>query len=117
MLFRSKLTRFYDDKTVATNLANENIFTKTWRLFSGPKFVKTEIYNVPKQQYDTVNLKTDNGIYIESWYMKKDSASKGTVILFHGLTMNKSNLLSEADEFIFMGYNVLLVDFRAHCIP
>jgi alpha-beta hydrolase superfamily lysophospholipase len=46
--------------------------------------------------------------------MPADSAARGTVILFHGLTMNKGRLLQEAGEFHYWGYHVLLVDFRAH---
>lgn len=109
-----KLSHFYDDPSVATPPAGENIFSKTWRLFSGPKLAKSPVTEFPHFAYDTVTLEMDNGIFIDGWYGKADSAAKGTVLLFHGLTMNKGFVSAEADEFHSQGYNVMMVDFRAH---
>jgi len=113
-LYAHKLSHFYDDPSVQTNTANENVFSKTWRLFSGPKLSKSVITRTPSFPYDTVTLKTNNGIYIDGWYAKVDSLPKGTVILFHSLNNNKGQVLAEADEFRYMGYNVMMIDFRAH---
>ena len=113
-LYAYKLSHFYDDPSLQTVSQNENVFSKTWRLFSGYKYPKSVITQTPGFPFDTVTLKTDNGIYIDGWYAKADSAVRGTVILFHGLSNNKGQVLAEADEFRFMGYNVMMVDFRAH---
>ena len=51
---------------------------------------------------------------IDTWYSATDSISKGTVVLFHGITVTKTQLLDEAYEFKFWGYNVMLVDLRGH---
>lgn len=50
---------------------------------------------------------------IEGWYAACDTA-KGGVAIFHGHIVSKSAVLSEADAFYNMGYNVLLIDFRGH---
>ena len=113
-LYAYKLSHFYDDPSFRKTTANENIFSKTWRLFSGPRLPKSVITEFPNFPYDTVTFKTEKGIFIDAWYGKTDSVSKGTVILFHGLTTNKERELPEADEFRYQGYNVLLIDFRAH---
>ena len=113
-MYAYKLSHFYNDQSVRYSGENENIFTKTWRLFSGPKLAKSVINEFPAFPFDTVTLKTENGIFIDAWYAKTDSLYKGTVILFHGLTTNKGNVLAEAYEFRYLGYNVMLVDFRAH---
>lgn len=113
-LYAYKFSHFYNDPSLLTATPSENVFAKTWRLFSGPKLPKSIIENSPAFACDTVTLKTENGIYIDAWYAKADSASRGTVILFHGLTINKGKVLAEAEEFRYMGYNVMLVDFRAH---
>lgn len=97
-----------------TKPVSNNIFAKTWRLFSGPTCYKQVISGVPDFPFSTVILMTSNGISIEAWYGKTDSISKGTVILFHGLMDNKRWLTDEADAFRIMGYNVMMVDARNH---
>ena len=80
---------------------------------TGKKLAKSQIQYYPGIPYDTIRLATNNGLKLEAWYMKADSA-KGTVILFHGLNSNKGNVLGEAYEFLSLGYNAMLVDIRAH---
>jgi uncharacterized protein len=109
-----RLTHFYNDPSLLVYKPTHNIFAKTWKLFTGPKQAKSPVTETPSFPYETVMLKTAGGIPIEAWYGKTDSAAKGTVILFHGITSHKDMLLSEAGEFRYWGYNVMLVDFRAH---
>lgn len=109
-----KLTHVYDDPALRNARPSKNIFVKTWRLFTGPRQAKSIITEIPAFPYDTVILKTGKGIVIDTWYSQTDSASKGTIILFHGITANKGMLLNEAYEFRYLGYDVMLVDFRAH---
>lgn len=113
-LYAYKFTHVYEEGSFSTSPSSGNIFTKTWRLFSGPRQGHSVISNYPSFSFDTVLLKTSRGIYIDTWYSPADSASKGTVILFHGINSNKGMLLMEAADFRHLGYNVLLVDFRAH---
>ncbi len=113
-LYAHKYSHFYNDAKVSTNFLNENVLQKTWRLITGPKFSKSIIYETPTFPFEVIKLTAKNGIKIEAWYAKVDSAALGTVILFHGLSQNKSTKLSEAYEFRYNGYNVMLVDFRAH---
>jgi uncharacterized protein len=109
-----RLTHFYNDPSLLIYKPTRNIFAKTWKLFTGPKQGKSIVDGVAEFPVDTLTLKTGSGILIDTWYSKTDSFPKGTVILFHGLTVNKLSVLAEAGEFRYMGYNVLLVDFRAH---
>lgn len=113
-LYAYKLTHVYNDPKLRTAQSSKNIFVKTWRLFTGPRQPRSIITERPTFPYDTVTLKTQKGIDIEAWYSKTDSAARGTVILFHGIGANKGMLLNEAYEFRYLGYNVMLVDFRAH---
>ena len=65
--------------------------------------------------YETVHLTTEDGLQLESWFIKNDTApAKGTVLMFHGHGGNRSANLPEAMAFIKMGYNVFMTDFRAH---
>lgn len=113
-LYAYKLTHVYNDPSLRNARPSQNILVKTWRLFTGPRQARSPIHEVPTFSFDTIGLKTKNGIDIDCWYSPSDSTSKGTVILFHGITANKGMVISEASEFRFLGYNVMLVDFRGH---
>ena len=114
-LYAYKLTHFYvaNEETWKKPVSN-NIFAKTWRLFSGPRFYRQYLNITPAFSYTNVTLKTAKDISIETWYSKVDTGSKGTVILFHGLMGNKGQMLDEGHEFRNWGYNILLVDVRGH---
>lgn len=92
---------------------SQNIFTQTWKLFVGPKIYKLNEEWEPSFAYRQVTLKTSKNISIDAWYSSSDSA-KGCVIFFHGITANKAFLVHEAARFKQWGYNILLVDLRAH---
>ena len=110
-----KQTHFYTDPGLRVpKPSSRNIFIKTWKLFAGIKYPRSIIQKSPDFPIDTVQLKTKKGILIDCWYSRPDAVSKGTVILFHGLGTNKTAVLSEASEFRYMGYNVMLVDSRGH---
>ena len=113
-LYAYKLTHFYSNHPEESSTGNGNIFTKSWKLFTGPRYGKSVISDVPAFRYDTVTLETKKGKRIDAWFGKTDAVTKGTIILFHGISVSKSSLLDEANEFRFGGYQVLMVDFRAH---
>jgi hypothetical protein len=113
-LYAYKFTHIYEAPASTTKPRQPNFLTKTWRLFSGPLQTRSPVSPQPVFNYDTVVLKTGNETSINAWYAKPDSAAKGTVILFHGLLANKEILAPEAAEFRYLGYNILMVDFRAH---
>ncbi|MEO7977405.1 alpha/beta hydrolase [Flavobacterium sp.] len=55
-------------------------------------------------------------IKIECWYINKDNSVKtdtvkGTIIIFHGYSGEKSSMLDKYDEFVKLKYNTFLVDF------
>jgi uncharacterized protein len=116
-LYADKFTHLYtpeEKKADAAKPESENFLAKTWRLFHGYRFYKQPVIGTPDFAYTTIQLQTDDKIPVEAWYSKTDSLSKGTMILFHGLMGNKSLVLQQAEEFRFLGYNILLVDARAH---
>jgi alpha-beta hydrolase superfamily lysophospholipase len=113
-LHAGKLTKFYPAASIKNETPPKNIFTKTWRLFSGPRYAKPVADVKPVYSYETVLFKTKDSTRIEAWYIKTDSVPKGTVVLFHGLGNSKSSVINEANEFRYIGYHVMLVDFRGH---
>ncbi len=111
-MYGYKLTYFYE-ASETQYVPPKNIFAKTWNIFIGPHLRKSIVNEVPHFSYTTVHLFTKDSLDIEGWYVPVDS-SKGTVILIHGLGGNKSTLLKEAYEFMYFGFNVMLIDLRAH---
>src|SRR5437870_5796660 len=89
-----KQTHFYTDAgLLLPKPSSKNIFVKTWKLFAGFKMPRSVIQTFPTFPYDTIGLKTSSGLHIDAWYSPPDSAAKGTVILFHGLSINKGYIL------------------------
>lgn len=110
-IYAYKFTHFYTNPP--PYIPSKNIFVKTWKLFTGPRIYKKSLDTITPPGYERIKLRTNNQLSIDGWYGSMDSA-KGCVIFLHGITVNKGELLKEADQFKSWGYSVLLVDFRAH---
>lgn len=67
--------------------------------------------NIVPQSYDTICIPLDEDKYLRGWYLKTDSLRKRSVLLFHGYGDQKSSMLSEANEILYMGYDVYMIDF------
>ncbi len=106
-----RFTHFEDGPAPA--YSPPNIFEKTWRLFSGPRFYRNPVEDLPPFPVEHITLKTASGLAIRGWFSAADSG-KPCILMFHGVTANKSYLLTEAAAFHSWGYPVILVDFRAH---
>ena len=77
-------------------------------IFSGINNPKPQNDSIPHVPYETVKIGTDRKL--EAWYLKSDSG-KGTVILFHGYSGNKSPMIPHAEIMQRAGWDALLVDF------
>ncbi len=86
---------------------------KTSALFFGIKSPKSVNGITPSVKYNTVTFKAADGLKLEGWHLPHASP-KGTVILFHGHGSCKSKVLDEGMYFYSLGYNIFLLDFRAH---
>jgi uncharacterized protein len=103
-----KFTHFSLTTEAKTQSQKLSFGGKLKALFFGINNPRPENKTNPKRPYETVVLQSNKKI--ECWYINTDSA-KGTVILFHGYGGEKSSMLRQADEFLALGYNTLLVDF------
>lgn len=63
----------------------------------------------PHAPYETITISSN--VLLEGWKIRCAGKSKGTVILFHGYTSNKSSLLGRAGVFLGAGYNCVVMDF------
>ena len=108
-----KFTHYYNPGDVAIKTENQkNFWDRTKEVFFGINFIKKKNIPIPAS-FSKVIFTTKDKIKLEGWYSSTSNAS-GSVALFHGHDGNKSDVLKEANAFLSMGYNVLLLDFRAH---
>lgn len=108
-----KFTHFYDPGQITIkNKEDKNGWDKTKEMFFGINSLKS-VNSAPDSAIKTTYFTTKSGIKLEAWEFPADSAI-GTVALFHGHGGKKSSLLPEAAVFSSLGYNTILLDFRAH---
>ena len=74
--------------------------------------IRKENKKVPNIPYENVEIEMNNG-KIRGWLMKSEGA-KGSFILVHGWSSNKSDMLRYAEPLVVNGYDVLLVDVLGH---
>ena len=104
-----KFTRFSSDKSERTqDPKNLTTVQKIMTLVFGVSNPRPNTKTFPSNHYQTIKLKSNKEI--ECWSIKTENP-KGTVILFHGFSDEKSSLLDKADVFRELGYNTFLVDF------
>jgi len=104
-----KFTHFVDSKTAKTKDPK--------KLTTGQK-ITTLIFGVsnprptnditPSTEFETISLNSNKKI--ECWNFKVTNP-KGTVILFHGFSGQKSSMLDKSKVFREQGFNTFLVDF------
>lgn len=103
-----RFTHFSNTSEAKTKSNGLSFGGKLKALLFGINNPRPQNKTIPKHPYETVLIQSNKKI--ECWYIKSDS-SRGTVILFHGYGGEKSSMLRQADEFLNLGYNTLLVDF------
>ena len=109
-----KFTHFYNNGTITIKKpAEKSGWDKTKEIFFGINAMKKKDTVATDPFFQTIYLQTRDGLKLEAWYIPANSA-RGTVCLFHGHGGNKSDVFKESVEFREMGYNTLLLDFRAH---
>lgn len=109
-IYAYRFTHFYESPAPKTT--SDNFFSRTWKLFTGPKFYRNDIEPTPSFPFNRIVLGT-SGDSLEAWYSTITGA-RTCIILLHGYTTNKSFMEEEAAQFRSWGYNVLLADFRGH---
>lgn len=108
-----KFTHFYERKEIVVKKQEDkSSWDKTKEILFGPNFIK-QLNTSPDTVVQTLYFTTSDSLKLEAWYLPATLA-KGTIAMFHGHGSKKSALLTEAALFRKLGYNTLLLDFRAH---
>ena len=110
-----KFTHFYEANEAPVNKSEmKSGWDVTKDILFGINAYKQKNKVLADSTFENVYLTTSDNIKLQGWYMKPAGIAKGTVILFHGHGNKKSSVLEEAAGFRQMGYNTMLLDFRAH---
>lgn len=109
-----KFTHFYDSGEVSIKkTGHKSGWDKTKDILFGINAVKQKNTLTADSTFETIYLTTKSGLKLEAWYIRAGSAV-GTVCLFHGHGGTKSGVYKESEAFRQLGYNTMLLDFRAH---
>lgn len=108
-----KFTHFYNAGEITVK-HDKNGWDKTGEILFGINVEKRPNTILADATFETIYLTTKDNIKLQGWYLKTDSAAKGTVVMFHGHGSTKSAIIKESEAFRKMGYNTFLLDFRAH---
>lgn len=108
-----KFTHFYEPNEVTIKKQQDKTkWDITKEILFGINAIKQK--NIaPDSTYQDIKLATTDGLKLDAWIISVPNA-KGTVAMFHGHGSKKSAILEEAKSFRTLGYNTLLIDFRAH---
>ncbi|CAN5867852.1 alpha/beta hydrolase [soil metagenome] len=109
-----KFTHFYDRSELTIKKQTEKSgWDITKEILFGINAIKQSNSVTADSTFQTVYLKSSTCPKLEAWYIPAANA-KGTVCMFHGHGGTKSGVFEESKVFRNLGYNTLLVDFRAH---
>jgi len=111
-------TRFYEAGPQKKHLQDMTLGEKLSAAFLGVKVHRTIVVDSLNLLHDKISINTEDSVQLSCWYIngavEYKNVAVGTVIMFHGHGSNKSAMTDEARAFNAMGYNVLMVDLRAH---
>jgi alpha-beta hydrolase superfamily lysophospholipase len=111
-----KFTHFYNLDISVTKPEQMTGWEKAQAIMFGVNYPKKKITELPQVPYKDFAVKTEDGLTLRGWHLKNaDSVGlKGAVIMFHGHANNRAGISNEAHFFTSIGYNVYMIDFRAH---
>jgi uncharacterized protein len=113
MFHAYKFTHHYEPTEIVMKTQEQKTkWDITKEIFFGMNMAKKQVV-APDSTFKTVKLITKDGLKLDAWYLTVPNA-KGSVAMFHGHAGNKAGIITEATAFQKLGYNTLLVDFRAH---
>src|SRR4051794_32672856 len=105
-------SHFYDNVTLE-NPQQRGILKKTSVALFGEQYPKSKVVDSLKSPHTNEKITTEDGLKLTAWNLKHDSAARGTILMFHGHGSSRSGIISEADAFYNLGWNVFMIDFRA----
>lgn len=95
-------------KDLKTKTTTERLELAFW----GVELPKPKLKELPAVKYEEIWLEGEERLH--GWWIPREDAAKGVVILCHGYQINKSSQLGRASVYHKLGYHTFLIDFRGH---
>ncbi|MBS1729490.1 MAG: alpha/beta hydrolase [Bacteroidetes bacterium] len=112
-----RFTHYYDN-IPEIHFSQMSFFQKANTLILGEKVRKEKVVDSLSVPHTTETILTEDGIRLACWNLKhpeNDSVKpKGTLLMFHGHGSCRSGIIPDATFFYHEGWNVFMIDFRAH---
>ncbi|MFK7797347.1 MAG: alpha/beta hydrolase [Aureispira sp.] len=108
-------THFVDKdlpKITTQSVKDKSLEDRLKLAFLGVEIPKSNNTIEPQTPFKTITI--GDFPTLHAWELNSSRSPKGIVLLFHGYTSKKSNMLNNAYVLQKLGYHCLLVDFRAH---
>ena len=114
-----RMSHFTAEGDRTPSSADLNRLQKVGVLLGGVKIPKPKLWGDPSQyglRYSDVKIKTADGFSLSAWLISGGEQGvvdgQGLVLMFHGYTATRSQLMAEAAYFVERGFEVLAVDHR-----
>jgi len=112
-------THYYNENLPKKHINEMSFGEKLSAIAFGVRVSKSLVVDSLSIPHTNIQLVTDDSIHLAAWYCENNIDdtivnAKGTVIMFHGHGSSRSGIINEAWVFYRLGYNVMMVDFRAH---
>jgi len=108
-------SHFYDNVTLE-NPQEMGFLTKTGIILFGQQYPKSKVVDSLKAPHTGTFVITSDGLKLAAWDLHHNDSTKakGTIIMFHGHGSSRSGIIDEAASFYGLGWNIFMIDFRAH---
>jgi uncharacterized protein len=104
-----KFTHYSSNKSERTDPKKLTLIKKIGLIFTGIDNPRPVDLEFPKTEFITHIIIGDKKL--ESWYVAVPS-TKGLILLYHGYTGSKSQMISRAEDLNKMGYATAIIGFR-----
>lgn len=110
----SNLLGFAVGEFMYRELTSPNLYQNLFNLQDNSKNIEKIATAERKYEWEQIHLSSPHGYSLRGTYIPAPQASKKTVVFLHGLFQNRSSGLDYLDIYQKLGYNMLIVDARAH---
>lgn len=105
---------FITGEFIYRELTYPNLYQNLFNLQDNSKNIEKIAAAEKKYEWEKIQLSSPHGYTLRGTYIPAPQPSQKTILFLHGLFQNRSSGLDYLDIYQRLGYNMLLVDARAH---
>lgn len=90
------------------------MFQNQRKIMYQPILEKSFIQNSNNKNIQIINVKTDDGVDLEGWYVPPERVDDKIIVFFHGNGQNMWSSYSGVSRLLEHGYGLLMVEYRGY---